>query len=763
MKMIEPPRCRDAEKNFSPVLVFTFCLLLFSLAASAQDDTRISATWQVQRYDINASLPTSESDRNLTVKAKIDLKNVSSKPASSLTFRISPNATVSSVTINNSPADFSKSEEKLGTAALQRIAIRIPSVAPGGSVSATVDYKLTLKDNSGLNSISPAGSQFLPTSFWYPTPNSWYFARGADYAGMRIQVNAPGQTFVSSGTESAGSFDQKLNVQPFFVSGNWDISNTSGVSIYLPKGSGAEEQKRAAELAALVSEAKTYVTGLLGPASDTPLRLVAVGRGAGFYSGGTILFDQALLRRGKIDSLTAMNISEAMAKLWIGDSITVNGDGYGVIREGLPRFIATQFIETKYGKDVGEIEWARQRNAYASVSRRDAPLMTVAPLDDYYFPAVANKGALLWRLLAKKTGEGNFFNVIRTNSRAGSLNLTELRAAFSTHKDFLDQMLDQITDSNFLVGLPQPAGAETKVALRNTGGVDVTVSVTAVLANGEKMSAPATIRAKSFGEIVFKTANKIVRVEIDPEKFYPQTDYSDDVAPRESTESDSLLGVKRFFDKQEFANAEKVARAVLVVVPRFDDVRILLARSLLAQNKNTEAEREFRAALDEKLPTSRTIAWANVGLAETALRAGQNAQAVRFAEQAILADAEYGASLAARIIRNKINSASGPDESVKAYFTQFDRVAISNRKADLDAIVVPGEVTRFANGISGQTTEWKTQVNHVDKIDANTVLVETAMTIKLLNREIETGMAVYRLSRVGSGWKLSGVEIFEVR
>ncbi|MGQ0542158.1 MAG: hypothetical protein ACT4O9_09965 [Blastocatellia bacterium] len=758
-----PQRRKDAKMKLLRILAFAFLIFTFIFSAFAQDDTRISATWQVQKYDINATLPTLESDRNLTVKAKIDLKNVSSKPASSLTFRISPNATVSAVTINNSPADFTKSEEKLGTASLQRIAIRIPSVAPGGSVSATVDYKLTLKDNSGLNSISPAGSQFLPMSFWYPTPNSWYFARGADYAGTRVQVTAPGQTFVSSGVESAGSFDQKLNIQPFFVSGNWDLTNSSGVSVYLPKGSGVEEQKRAAELAALASEAKMYITGLLGTAPDTPLRLVAVGRGAGFYSGGTILFDQAILRRGKIDSLTAMNISEATAKLWIGESVTVNGDGYGVIREGLPRFIATEFIETKYGKDVAEIEWTRQRNAYASVSRRDAPLMMVAPLDDYYFPAVANKGALLWRLLAKKTGEGNFFNTIKTNSRSGTLNLTELRTAFSSQKDFLDQMLDQITDSNFLVGLPQPAGSETKVALRNTGGVDVTVNVATVLSNGEKMSAPATIRAKSFGEITFKTATKIVRVEIDPEKFYPQTDYSDDVAPRETTESDSLLGVKRFFDKQEFANAEKAARAVLQQVPRFDDVRILLARSLLAQNKNVEAEREFRAALDEKLPTSRTIAWANVGLAETALRAGQNPQAVRFAEQAILADAEYGASLAARIIRNKVNAVSNPDESVKAYFTQFDRVAISNRKADLDAIVMPGEVTRFANGISGQTTEWKTQVNHVDKIDTNTVLVETAMTIKLLNREVETGMAVYRLSRVGGGWKLSGVEIFEVR
>jgi tetratricopeptide (TPR) repeat protein len=283
------------------------------------------------------------------------------------------------------------------------------------------------------------------------------------------------------------------------------------------------------------------------------------------------------------------------------------------------------------------------------------------------------------------------------------------------------------------------------------------------MANGERMSAPATIRAASFGEIAFKTANKISRVEIDPEKFYPQTDYSDDVAPRESTENDLLLDVKRPFDKQEFANAEKVARVVLRDQPRFDDVRVLLGRSLLAQGKNSEAEREFRSVLDEKLPSPRSLAWANVGLADIASKSGQSAQAAKFAADAISADAEYGASLAARAIRNKLNSPRASDESVKAFFTSFDRAAVSNRKAELDAMAIAGEVSKFVSGISGQTVEWKTNLLHVDPIDANNVWAEASLSIKLLNRDVETGTAVYRLTRSGGGWKLNSVDIFEVR
>ena len=165
--------------------------------------------------------------------------------------------------------------------------------------------------------------------------------------------------------------------------------------------------------------------------------------------------------------------------------------------------------------------------------------------------------------------------------------------------------------------------------------------------------------------------------------MYPQTDYSDDVAPRERTDSDPLLATKREFDRQNFADAERVARVVLRDYTAFDDVRVLLARSLLAQNKLTDAEAEFRAILNAQLPSDRSIAWANVGLADIFARTNRNGDAVQYALNAIRADAEYGASLAARNIRNKISATSAVDDAVKSFFTRFDQAAAANRKADL--------------------------------------------------------------------------------
>ena len=461
-----------------------------------------------------------------------------------------------------------------------------------------------------------------------------------------------------------------------------------------------------------------------------------------------------------------MNIAESVTKQWIGNSIAASGESYGVVSEGLVRYIATQFIESKYGKDVADIERLRQRSAYSAVAKRDAPMTTVSPIDDYYFPVVANKGAMAWRLIAKRVGAAEFAETLKRNSQDGDLTVAELRAAFSSQKEVVDLLFDQITEMNLMVGLPQVGNGEVKVAVKNTGTTDITVDVAATTVGGQKLISPTSVKAQTIGETVFRTNEKILRVEIDADKLYPQLDYFDDIAPRESTESDPLLAVKRAFDKQDaegFATAETTAKVLLRDLPRSDDLRVLLARTLLAQGKTSEAEREFKAVLDEKLPTARSMAWANVGLAEAASKAGQNDAAIKYAETAIAIDAEYGASFAARNLRNKLGVASAADPGVKAFFNDFDKAAASNRKAETEALTMPGEVTKFVSGISGSTEQWQTQVRQIDRIDANTVLVEANMSIKLLNKEVETGIAVYRLTKVGNGWKLSAVDMFEVR
>ena len=750
-------------KKFSNI-IFALFLIISTQTISSQVDNRAGLTWQVLKYDITATLPKNDSDRNLTAKAILNLRNTTSRSVSKLTLRISEKAEISSVKANGTITDFSKGlPEKIdGNRNLQKLSVNLPTVAANGTVLVEVGYKLTVSDNNGLNTLSPVGSHFLPLSFWYPTPTSWFYAEGADFAPFRVQINESEQV-ISSGISSGNIFEQKLNGQPFFLAGKWDSAKIDSIEVLMPKGADVEAQKRANELAVLASEAKAFTANLLGNAPEIPLRIVSSRKAAGFSGGGTILVDDGVFRRNKLDSATVLSVSEGVAKIWLGNDIQVYGNGYGVIREGLVRYIANQFIETKYGKDTADIERLRQRIAYSAVSQRDAPLTVVSPVDDFYYTEVANKGAMIWRILAKRSGQTEFFATIKQLSQDKFLDLTEIRDAFPNEQGFLDYAFSQVTDTNFLVGLPQIQGNEAKVALRNTGSADAFVDVVALTANGDKMTTNIALRAKSFGEVTFKNTSKIIRVEVDPDKLYPQTDYSEDVAPRELDENDPYLAVKKAFDKQDFVNAEKLSRIVLRDYPRFDDVRSLLARSLLAQNKLNEAEKEFNSILVEKLPTSRSLTWANVGLGEIAARSNKNSEALSYFRQAIISDADYSASLAARIDRNKLNIAPEIDDSIKDFFAEFDKSAIANNKAQMSALVIPGEINRFVSGLVGQTEKWNTKIIQVDKLNADEVLVETVLNIKLLSRNDESGTTVYRLKKTQSGWKLNGVEIFEVK
>src|SRR5687767_10503346 len=141
---------RTSAKRFLPWAIRLLVLFVAVSPAAAQDEVaRVSATWQVVNYDLDVRMAQPDADRSFAATAKLSLKNVSSRPASTLTLRISSSAEVSAVTINGGAVEFTKSEEKVGTGALQRILLRVPPVPPAGSLAATVDYKLTVKDNSG--------------------------------------------------------------------------------------------------------------------------------------------------------------------------------------------------------------------------------------------------------------------------------------------------------------------------------------------------------------------------------------------------------------------------------------------------------------------------------------------------------------------------------------------------------------------------------------------------------------------------------------
>lgn len=747
--------------------------LLFAAVGHAQDESR--AAWVATNFDINVSAP--QTDRVLNSRATITVRNVGGSAGTTLSLRLNPKAEIKSVTIGSATATYQSRPETRGNA--QRVTITMPTaVASNQTVSATVDYRLPVADNTGLAALSPLGSQFLPQSMWYPMANNAFAIRGADYAPFRLTINGGGA--LSSGTDkSTGGnsvFEQNLSGQPFFITGDWDrveSANARGITAYLPKGASAEEQKQAQALIALASDARAFYAAMFGSTPDVPVRLIAVTRGAGFEDAGAILLGEGSFRRRKIDSVTALGIGEAIARLWIGADTPVRGEGHGVVREGLTRFLATLFIEKQFGAEAAEAERARQRVAYSGVARRDGPLSRTTPADPTYFNSIANKGAMVWRLVDHSVGRDTFVATLRSlladgKTSVDGFSLARARAALAERgggslKALIDQEFDQPTDMDLMAGLPQQQAGEWITALRNVGAIEAVVNVKATTSSGQVVTVAATVPPHDFGQAVFKNVQGIVRVEIDPDKFYPQLEYDNDVAPKALDVAVTLAEANRLYGAQEYAKAETLARQLLATSPGLQEAHIILGRTLLAQNKTDEAEKEFNLLLNDRLPTPIALAWASFGLGGVAMRRGQSADAVRNFTDAIRADAEYAATLAARAERIKAEPSAAVNDNVKTFIGQLDAALRGGRQAEISPLIVPGELSRFVQQVVGTQPEaWQTRVLRTEQLDANRIAADVALNTRQLGVD-HAGTAVFILARVGGGLKLNAIELFEVR
>jgi hypothetical protein len=76
---------------------------------------------------------------------------------------------------------------------------------------------------------------------------------------------------------------------------------------------------------------------------------------------------------------------------------------------------------------------------------------------------------------------------------------------------------------------------------------------------------------------------------------------------------------------------------------------------------------------------------------------------------------------------------------------------------------LPGELLSFSSGIVGTQPEaWATRVIRTEQLDANRLAADVSINMKQFGKD-QAGTAVLVLQRVGSTWKLAGVELFEVR
>jgi hypothetical protein len=161
------------------------------------------------------------------------------------------------------------------------------------------------------------------------------------------------------------------------------------------------------------------------------------------------------------------------------------------------------------------------------------------------------------------------------------------------------------------------------------------------------------------------------------------------------------------------------------------------------------------------------VAWANIGLGEISLKRGQAAEAAKRFNDAVHASRDYASSLVSHAERIRAEAAANNvppiDESARAFIGQLDQAIVSGKKAELDSRIVSGELVKFVRGIVGTQPEiWETHVLRTEQLDAGLMSVDVSIRAKQLGKE-GSGTALLLLLRTPGGWKLLGIDLFEVR
>jgi tetratricopeptide (TPR) repeat protein len=242
-------------------------------------------------------------------------------------------------------------------------------------------------------------------------------------------------------------------------------------------------------------------------------------------------------------------------------------------------------------------------------------------------------------------------------------------------------------------------------------------------------------------------------------------DYGNDMVPRAKDLPDALNEATLQLGAQDFVKAEATARGMLNSAPRFQEARILLGRALLGGNKFEEAEKQFRSALEEALPFTATLAWANIGLGEIAMKRNQPAEAAKRFNDAVIASRDYPSSLAARLARIRAeaaaNNAPAVDPAVQTFVTQLSQALVSNKKTELESRIVSGELVKFVNASIG-TEAWETKVVRTEQLNADLIAADVQIRLSKLGTA-GSGTAVLMIAKTPGGLKLSGIDLFEVR
>lgn len=754
-------------------------ILFFATTIQAQD-------YDIQRFDINAQLQ--PSNNSVQVQAKLTVVNITTQGRSGpfITFKLNKRAKVTGMQIDGTTVEVrQKNDERLTE--LANVSADFPkALAPAATANITINYTLEIKESSPINAIIPGSTILLPESFWVPFIHTPFaITYGIDVAPVNLQVTsvenerpqADGQRQSSNNTFT---FQQNLPAQPILLSGNYDdpieiAKNNIKVEFVYPRGISSNARKQAESLTTEMSEVVDFYNQFLGINLPKQFRVISSDQIGSYVTGTTFILGEDFFRRDSLDIETIEFVARALLKTKIGGESVPRGKGWTILQDALPVYLSAFYFEKRYGT-VGEQEFfARRIRAYAPVAanKSDGALLSLSTLDSSYTTSILNKAPLMLRIIEQQLGRDKMLALIKDLIKERQIKFDDLRKnILNANKDltkelelFFDQWFDKIVDPDFIIGVPLAKEDGWVCALRNLGNGNVTVKVLAITEKGAKLFQTVNLASLGRGEVFFKTLDKIVKVEVDPDKLYPQTNYDNDSRPPITSAITLFRDANIAFNKKSYVEAEAKLKEALELEPNNIITRTLLARSFLATNKFSEAKTEVDKILATSTPLPNySVTWVNYLLAELALSQKNTKDSIDYFRRAITVSKDNS------FIRNKLidleASASqlpATEESIRSFMGQLDKAIKDSSSQALETVLVRANLNKFVRGLVGNKPDsWTTEIVRTETISNDKVAVDVIVTAVDINKREQSGEALYILRRKGTGWILNNVEFFNI-
>lgn len=789
-------------------LFIAHALVFFAAAlASAQE-------LEVDRYNISARIDLAASA--MDVRAQLAVSNLSQSSKPKLYLRLAKLAKVNSVAVGGLPAQVEAVEDRR-VPALNQIAITPQApLGPGRQTTIEINYRLEVPDSSAIASIYPGEVLLLPEAVWFPMPSTQFTVYGATAAPflLSVTVDSPNMRVASAGSLKVEgqtfTFEQPLNSLPLIVAGSFDqavVGERGGVKleIYMQPGinsvgdsaerAGGKEQ--AARLLEEAGRAIDFFGRLLGPAPATTFRIISSARAGQVITCGALVLNEQIFRQDVLDASTIEALADAIARLWIEGRARIRGQvaqqrseelaqperphqksrSFALLRDSLPRYLAALYFEDRFGPDAATEMFSRMRWTYTPVARagRDAELAVQTLLVPTYSAAALAKGPLVLRLIAATAGRDKFVAALRSLLSGPQNRIVtpedfraELaKAAGPALEKIFEQWVDSIVEPDIIIGLPQAESGGQRVNLRNLGTGDVTVQVLAVTESGKKIVSSVAVPSEDLTSLLIPTTEKIISVEVDPEKLIIQTNYDNDSRPPKPDPLTLFNEGVTAFNKGEHSKAEQKFREAVGQSPNNPLLRAYLGRSLLAQGKLQEAAAAAQAALRILPPVASAVAWARIVLAEVAMAERRPEEAVNHLRRAAVEAQDTPAQFASREALIRAERQAGrlpaPDESIRSFIAQLDALIKQPSSEKLYAVVYKNNLKRFVQGLTvSPPSSWTTEILRAEPIDANRAAVDVAIKAHAEGRD-QAGTAVFILHKNKSNWMLEDIRLFNVK